>query len=921
MNALNLIHTRGCRRVLLLASLVLLVGGALSAYAQAGDPSIEARYTTGVRDRNTGVTTVDKDGFRAPPLPLDVMIDIEPGSTLDNQGIWMYGDETGKVRVRVETVRDRLEGRGGAQLFWSQIYQKNSDLDRPRYVVNPTILEYFIGREASFYFAVFSECYASLEAARTSRYKGQRQAISQHTRIGQRLGDDEYFHSRGKLNSVDVSPGPLPIDEQLIIPNGSRSDAVVRRTTESFRGQIDIGDCGVGEYYKVIYVLQASAVDEGAESGALAFLGDPLEIDTGFALEPAGAEDEGPPGQFCRSGLNTQRFVDGLDGTVTDTETSLVWQRCPVGYVLNDGGTSDELGDDVCVPDTTTQMHWQVALTVADGHSFAGETDWRLPNVKELDSLTELDCIGPAIAPGLFPDTPRDRFWTSTPDANLDQGVKVIDAHQGDIVGVDAKSSNFARLVRDSGAAPLAPPVRVTLKSAPAAEEGDGNLRFVVTLSRAADVDTTIDYTTRDASAVVGEDYVATTGTLVVPPGALSADILVPITDDDVAEEHERVELELLGASANAWISNAVAGGDIRDDEPRVTIANLPQYEGDAGDTTDIVFVATLSQPSATDVSFEVRLSDGTATIVDNDYLPQSTTITVPAGQSQSVFVMRALGDARPEGDEFVNLEALPPIADNALLLTPTVAGVILDDEIAPMVDLNDSGADNCTNDTLVETTCPQAGYPGQDAEFGYDFTANDDSDGHAGLILTKIDGTGAALPDQSVDFETTPWDCVVDDITERMWEVKTNDGGLRDRAWLYSWYSKRGFNDGGDPGTDSGGTCAAGVLCDTDGYVGAVNAAGLCGYSNWRIPTREELLSLDISVAGGSGIDDNYFPFARASLLNLWWSSNPAVHFDLAQTEFRNDYAWHARIFDEVSLLTSPKSTPMHIRLVRDVN
>lgn len=913
----------GVRRILQHMGCVALLACALPVMAQTGDPKVQAKYGTTATNPTTGDVTKNSDRFRTPDLelPLDFRADIEPDTAADDKGVWLYANDSGRVRVRAETGRDRLIGFGGTELWWSQIYQKNSDLDKPKYVVNPTLLEYFFGRHASFYFGLFYECYDTRSDARKGNFRWQRQAISQQSRIGKRIGDDGYFHSRGKLDGVDVSPGPLPIDVQAIIPNGRRVDGTVRRTTETFRGEIDLDGCDAGGFYKITYALFARARDEGLESGALAFLGDPLEIDTGIELEPAGAEDEGPPGQLCRSNLNTLRFVDNLDGTATDTETSLVWQRCPVGYALQDGGTPDELGDDSCIPGGSTALPWKDALQFASNAVLGGQSDWRLPNIKELDSLTELNCIGPAIAPGLFPDTPIGPFWSATPDASSGLSAKVVDAHQGDIYSAAKSEPNFARLVRDSGADPLAPPVKVTLSDAAPAEEASGELLFPLRLSRAADTDVVVEYRTRDRSAVAVEDYVPATGAAIIPAGTLAIDVAIPLVDDEIAEHHEIVELELLATSANAWIATPVASGEIRDDEPRVTARSLAQYEGASGDTTDIVFFVELDRPARGDVVLEYATRDGSATLADNDYAATSATVRVATGQEQAVFIVSSNGDAIVEGDEYFEVGLTEPAAGNALLLTSSVRGYIVDDESPPMSVLNDSGVSQCTNDSFIETSCPQPGYPGQDAEFGWDAVQNDDSDGYAGMQLLKIDSTGAALADQSVDFDDTPWDCVTDEITSLMWEVKSDDDGLRDRDWRYSWYNSSGFNDGGDPGIENGGSCGGGARCDTEGYVAAVNAAGLCGFNDWRMPTREELLSLDINLPGGRGIDDNYFPYARASLLNFWWSGTPAVHFDFGRTDFQDDYAWYVSVFDEVNVLSGQKSVAFHTRLVRNVS
>lgn len=49
----------------------------------------------------------------------------------------------------------------------------------------------------------------------------------------------------------------------------------------------------------------------------------------------------------------------------------------------------------------------------------------------------------------------------------------------------------------------------------------------------------TIGYTTVDGSAVAGQDYAATTGTLVFQPGESSKTFTVQIVDDSISEASE----------------------------------------------------------------------------------------------------------------------------------------------------------------------------------------------------------------------------------------------------------------------------------------------------------------------------------------------------------------------------------------------
>lgn len=79
-------------------------------------------------------------------------------------------------------------------------------------------------------------------------------------------------------------------------------------------------------------------------------------------------------------------------GTVTDGRTGLVWES----------GTA---------PGT---MNWADALARCEALVLDGQSDWRLPNAKELLSLVDPTLASPTISP-LFASRPATTFWTSTP--------------------------------------------------------------------------------------------------------------------------------------------------------------------------------------------------------------------------------------------------------------------------------------------------------------------------------------------------------------------------------------------------------------------------------------------------------------------------------------------------------------------------
>jgi uncharacterized delta-60 repeat protein len=93
-----------------------------------------------------------------------------------------------------------------------------------------------------------------------------------------------------------------------------------------------------------------------------------------------------------RGGQTENRFIDNGDGTVTDLSTGLMWQQATA-------------------PGTYT---WEQALSYSENLTLAGHSDWRLPTIKELDSIVDLTRQNLTINPVYFPDTRASFYWSST---------------------------------------------------------------------------------------------------------------------------------------------------------------------------------------------------------------------------------------------------------------------------------------------------------------------------------------------------------------------------------------------------------------------------------------------------------------------------------------------------------------------------
>ena len=85
-------------------------------------------------------------------------------------------------------------------------------------------------------------------------------------------------------------------------------------------------------------------------------------------------------------------YTDNGDGTITDNITQLIWQK-----MLN-----------------TTALTWEQALTYAEGLTLAGASDWRLPNIKELQSLNDESATNPSVNTTYFSALGMKNYWSST---------------------------------------------------------------------------------------------------------------------------------------------------------------------------------------------------------------------------------------------------------------------------------------------------------------------------------------------------------------------------------------------------------------------------------------------------------------------------------------------------------------------------
>ena len=95
---------------------------------------------------------------------------------------------------------------------------------------------------------------------------------------------------------------------------------------------------------------------------------------------------------------------------------------------------------------------------------------------------------------------------------------------------------------------------------------------------------------------------------------------------------------------------------------------------------------------------------------------------------------------------------------------------------------INDTGITTCSDASTNNLACPINDYPNQDAQSGRD--------------VTKISAKGSVLK-----ASATRWNCVKDNTTNLVWEVKTTNGDLHDQHNTYTWYESDNKKNGGSAG------------------------------------------------------------------------------------------------------------------------
>lgn len=228
-------------------------------------------------------------------------------------------------------------------------------------------------------------------------------------------------------------------------------------------------------------------------------------------------------------------------------------------------------------------------------------------------------------------------------------------------------------------------------------DEGTSNSQLSFNLSAPTTSDITFSYELTDDIAIAGEDYIATSGEVLIPAGETTASLDIEIVGDTDIEGSETITLslsDLSGATFSNDRSEIETFALINDNDLNSTLdleyVDVAVIERDE-DSTSFTFNVLRSGENSGEATVDYDIAGtGDNPINESDFvggvLP-SGTITFADGETEKEVVFEVNGDSEIEGDETFAISIDNPSARSVIETNSLIGGIVDDDSLSEPID------------------------------------------------------------------------------------------------------------------------------------------------------------------------------------------------------------------------------------------
>jgi hypothetical protein len=520
------------------------------------------------------------------------------------------------------------------------------------------------------------------------------------------------------------------------------------------------------------------------------------------------------------------------DRTITDIASGMMWE----------------------LETKNTKQTWKNAMDYCENASTAMYTDWRLPEQKELRTIVNFTRYLPAININFFHDTMSAFYWSSTSNANITGLAWGVDFRIGHDSNYAKDSSYYVRAVRGGQSRSFGNLFIWSPKQASFWQPGNtmsiewetqnipGNVKISLsTEGGRSGTYETIAVTENDGAY----DWQVT--------GDISVNCMLKIEPVDEPDKGTRQGLFTIHSYSNQKATFTIQS-TFQDPgrENLFIVIHGVDPESRTFNWQSCVYTVKPDVTSYTPVVFNTsHASHANAMTFSPDGTDYTAVVDISSWDSGTYALSLSL-------DNGFEQKVSDILIDHSLSTgNPNLHGCPIPDFVS-----------NECYDNIKEIDCPEINqsFYGQDGSY----LINE-------ALYIKMDANGNALPD-----DATSWAMVRDSVTGLIWEIKQMADGIQnysnpnDADNDYTWYAP---DDPQDSGVENN-------QINTHAFIQHLNQKQWGGFSNWRLPTIQELETLINHSETGPAIADVF----TATKNDGYWSSTTANRPEMARVITFND-------------------------------